>query len=305
MNYPTIKGIRYHYKSVSVEHLDDLQEDFDKLDRNGILSNHDTYRNYLSNKKFVIPESLPDAKSLIILATSTRMMHANFHLNGKVYNIMIPPPYYDDGLTYEDLDDLVLNVIIKKSGYDIFKARNLLHLKLLAVRSGLGTYGRNNICYIEGMGSFLTLHAYYTNYKMASDSWHELEMMDHCENCNYCIKNCPTAAIRGDPFVIDAGKCLPLYNEIDGEFPKWIDNNIHHALMGCIKCQYYCPGNKEEIKKEGRFEDVSEKETKMLLNGEFNDNLISSLSSKIKMFDSSDGMKFLPRLKRNLELLIR
>lgn len=305
MNYPNIKGIKYHYKSVSVEHLDELQEDFDRVNRKGVLSNHNTYRNYLSNKKFAIPEDLPDAKSLIVLATATRMMKANFHLNGNVYDIMVPPPYYDDGLTYEDLEDLVLNIIIKKPGYKIIKARNLLHLKLLAVRSGLGTYGRNNICYIEGMGSFFTLHAYYTNYKMESDAWHELKMMDHCESCTYCINNCPTNAIRGEPFVIDAGKCLPLYNEIDGEFPKWMDNNIHHALMGCMKCQYYCPGNKEEIKKEGLFEDVSEKETKMLLNGESSDNLISSLSSKIKMFDSSDGMKFLPRLKRNLELLIR
>jgi len=140
---------------------------------------------------------------------------------------------------------------------------------------------------------------------MEHDTWHELKMMEQCENCTYCINNCPTNAIRGETFVIDAGKCLSLYNEIDGEFPKWMDMNVHNALMGCMKCQYLCPGNSEEIKKAGRFEDVSEEETKMLLNGEFNDTLISALSSKIKMFDSSYGMKFLPRLKRNLEVLIK
>jgi hypothetical protein len=43
----------------------------------------------------------------------------------------------------------------------------------------------------------------------------------------------------------------------------------------------------------------------MLLKGEFTENLILSLSSKIKMFDPSDGMRFLPRLKRNLEVLIK
>jgi epoxyqueuosine reductase len=304
MNYPNIKGIRYHFKSVSVEHLGDLQEDFDRLNRIGVLSNHKTYRYYLSNKEFVIPETLPDAKSLIILATSTRMMYANFHLNGRIFNIMIPPPYYDDGLTFEDLEGLVLNVIIKNTGYDIVEARNQLHLKILAVRSGLGRYGRNNICYIDGMGSFFSLHAFYTNYKMKHDSWYDLKMLDQCENCTYCIKNCPTNAIRGDPFVLDAGKCLSLYNEIDGEFPKWMGMDFHNALMGCMKCQYFCPGNREEIKKSGRFEDVSEEETKMLLNGDFNDSLISSLSFKIKMFDPSDGLRFLPRLKRNLEVLI-
>lgn len=305
MNFSTIKGIRYRYKSVSVEHLDELQEDFDRINRKGILSNHMTYRNYLSTKKFVVPETLPDAKSLIILAISTRMMFSNFHLNGRSYDVMIPPPYYDDGLTFEDLENLILNVVIKNPEYNLVPVRNLLHLKLLAVRSGLGTYGRNNICYIEGMGSFFSLHAYYTNYKMEHDTWDELKMMERCENCTDCIKNCPTNAIRGEPFVIDAGKCLSLYNEIDGEIPKWMDKNAHNALMGCMKCQYDCPGNKEEIKKAGRFEDVTEEETKMLLNGEFNDDLVASLSSKIKMFDSSYGMKILPRLKRNLEVLIK
>ena len=305
MNYPNIKGIRYQYKSVSIEHLKELQEDFDKINRKGILSNHDTYRFYLSNKQFVLPETIPDAKYLIILAISTRMMFANFHLNGRTFDIMIPPPYYDDGLTYEDLESLVMNAIIKEPGYNIVETRNQLHLKILAVRSGLARYGRNNICYIEGMGSFFSLYAYYTNYEMDHDNWQDLKMLETCKNCTYCLKSCPTKAIRGDPFVIDAGKCIPLYNEIDGEFPEWMDKNVHNALMGCMKCQYLCPENREEIKKAGRFEEVTEEETKMLLKGDFNDDLISSLSSKIRMFDPSDGMRVLPRLKRNLEVLIK
>ena len=305
MNFPTIKGIRYHYKSVSVEHLDELQEDFDSINRKGILSNHVTYRHYLSNKKFVVPENLQNAKSLIILAISTRIMYSNFHLNGKVYDVMIAPPYYDDQLTFEDIENLISTEIIKNPEYKLVDVRNQLHLKILAVRSGLATYGRNNICYIKGMGSFFTLYAYFTNYKMENDTWNELKMMENCEHCTYCIDNCPTSAIRGDPFVIDAGKCLPLYNEIDGEIPKWIDKNAHTALMGCMKCQHNCPGNKDEIKKAGRFEDITEEETKMLLNGEFNIDLVSSLSSKIEMFDTSYGMSFLPRLKRNLEVLIK
>ena len=58
MNYQNIKGIKYHYKSVSIEHLNELQEDFDKINRKGILSNHNIYRTYLSTKQFVSPEIL-------------------------------------------------------------------------------------------------------------------------------------------------------------------------------------------------------------------------------------------------------
>jgi len=38
MNYPNNKGIRYHYKSVLIEHLNELQEDFDKINRKGVLN---------------------------------------------------------------------------------------------------------------------------------------------------------------------------------------------------------------------------------------------------------------------------
>ena len=65
---------------------------------------------------------------------------------------MIPPNYYDDGSTFKDLENLVFKKIIKVPGYKIQFASNL-HLKLLAVRSGLGKYGRNNITYIPNMAS--------------------------------------------------------------------------------------------------------------------------------------------------------
>ena len=34
-------------------------------------------------------------------------------------------------------------------------------LKRLAVQSGMAVYGRNNICYIDGMGSNFSFIAYY------------------------------------------------------------------------------------------------------------------------------------------------
>jgi epoxyqueuosine reductase len=40
-------------------------------------------------------------------------------------------------------------------------ALSLLPLKSLAVRSGLAAYGRNNVCYVPGMGSFLELVGLY------------------------------------------------------------------------------------------------------------------------------------------------
>ena len=215
-----MRDFEYKYKTISVSHLPELQEDIDKLRREGKLSDNEIYRSYIDSKKFKVPENLPDAKFIIILAIFTKLGLVNFHLNGKKHELMIPPQYYDDELTYEDIKDVIMTEIIKEPGYKTELATKL-HLKLLAVRGGLGKYGRNNICYVDEMGSLITLIAYFTDYKFKEDNWTEIKMMDYCKNCTICMNNCPTNAISTAPeenFVINAGRCITLYNEIAGEF---------------------------------------------------------------------------------------
>ena len=297
----------YKYKTISVDHIEELQEEIDKLRFAGKLSDNEIYRGYIDTRRFEIPENLPNAKSIIVIAIFTKLALINFYLKGKEHEIMIPPNYYDDGLTNDILENLILKKIIKEPGYKIELTRNL-HLKLLAVRSGLGKYGRNNICYVDKMGSMLNLYACYTDFQFEEDNWTEMKMMDHCRNCKICINNCPTNAIpsiSNESFVINAGKCISVYNEIDGKIPDWISAKAHNALMGCMRCQLPCPGNREVIKLTDRFEDITETETEMILEGITEEEFLNSLSNKLKMFYPSDANRFFPRLKRNLEVLIK
>ncbi len=296
-------GFVYRYKTLSVAHLKELQDDIDKLKRDGKLSNHKTYRSYLSNKKFEIPENLPNAKSLIILAVFTKLMLVDFHLNGEKHEAMLPPQYYDDGLTEEILRNIVLKEIITEPGYTIEKAEQV-HLKLLAVRSGLGKYGRNNLCYVEGMGSLLTLFAYFTDYPFQEDNWSEIEKMRECRDCGICMSHCPSNCITEENFVIDAGKCLPLYNEIKGEFPEWISPNAHNAIMGCMKCQLPCPANRDSLKLTGRLEAITEEETRKILKGKPDDKLLTSLSKKLRDFYPTKSKDSFAILTRNLRALL-
>lgn len=300
-----ISDYEYKYSTVSIDHLDELQNDFNKLDLAGKLSDNATYRSYLNTKHFKIPEKLPQAKSLVILAISTKLGYVNFFLDGKKHDLRIPPNYYDDGLEYEDLENLILNDIIKEPGHNVEFAH--VHLKLLAVRSGLGKYGRNNICYVDEWGSSISLYAYYTDFDFKEDNWSELSMMDMCKKCEICFKNCPTGAIpsstKGD-FVIDVEKCIPLYNEIPGEIPEWIDPKAHNALIGCMRCQSQCPANQKAFKNSKRLEDISGEETKLILEGRSEENLLDSLCKKLKMFYPSNAKEFFPVIKRNLEVLL-
>ncbi|MFX1573137.1 MAG: 4Fe-4S double cluster binding domain-containing protein [Promethearchaeota archaeon] len=291
----------YKYKTISIKHLNEMQEDIDKLYREGKLSNNETYRNYLSNKKFETPESLPNAKNVIVIAIFTKLGLVNFQLDGKKHEIMVPPQYYDDGITCEDLDNLILNKIIKEPGYK-FELAEHVHLKLMAVRSGLGKYGRNNLCYVDEWGSLITLLAYFTDFPFKEDNWTELEIMDICKECRICMNNCPSKCITKSNFVIDVGKCVTLYNEIAGEFPTWISPDAHNALIGCMKCQLPCPANHKIIKQTEKLEDISEQETEAILKGKFDNIVLDALCKKLKYPITKE---FFPILKRNLEVLIK
>ena len=58
------------------------------------------------------------------------------------------------GLTRAMLLEEIRRTIIPDSGHRVDRVDYHFFMKLAAVRSGLAQYGRNNICYVEGMGSF-------------------------------------------------------------------------------------------------------------------------------------------------------
>jgi len=257
------------------------------------------FRSYIKDMKFELPEKFPEAKSIIVMAVFTKMMYVYFHLDGKKHDVIIPPQYYATRIT----KNVVQKQIIKKPGYRIEKATNL-HLKLLAARSGLGKYGRNNIIFVDGMGSFITLHAFWTDFQFEADSWHKIAMVEKCQTCRNCIGICPTSCIKMENFVINVSKCITLYNEIEDKFPRWIRPHWHNALMGCMKCQIPCPENEKIPNYAGRLEDVTEEETRKILQGKPDKELLKSLTKKLKGFVPATKEEYFPILTRNLSVLI-
>ena len=284
---------------VSTRHLPDLQRDFEKLleekslDRNfydEIVSRYGLYWH------FNPPDSLPMVKSVIITATPQPKVSLEFLLSGKGRYAIIPPTYiYDTDKKAAD----VISRHLGKRGYSICDA--LLPAKLLAVRSGLAKYGRNNITYVDGWGSYHRLRVFFSDMPCNDDCWQEPAAMELCETCTTCIEKCPTRAIQQDRFLVDAGRCLTFFNEKEDEFPEWVEAKWHNCLIGCMICQDTCPANKDHtawIMPGGEF---SEEETMMILDGVRKDNLPSRTIEKLKkvcMLDEYD------LLQRNLSVLI-
>ena len=142
-----------------------------------------------------------------------------------------------------------------------------LPLKRLAVRSGLAVYGRNNVTYIEGLGSNFSYLAYYTDIQCEDDGWTEVRQGAACGTCTACLKACPTGAILEDRFLIDNERCLSCMNETGTPFPDWLPASVHHTLYDCLKCQLACPMNRDQLTEIGRPIDFNEAETALLMAG--------------------------------------
>jgi epoxyqueuosine reductase len=114
--------------------------------------------------------------------------------------------------------------------------------KLLLVMSGLGKYGRNNLCYVNGLGSHCRLSSFYTDIPFDGAAGEPLAFMETCENCTVCRKSCPTNAITDSP-VIDAGVCINQYTYSLDPIPESVPKTAFNALIGCGLCQDRCPAN--------------------------------------------------------------
>ena len=180
-------------------------------------------------------------------------------------------------------------------------ARTRLPDKSLAVSTGLAQYGRSNICYVAGMGSFVRLFTYYTDIPWDTDTVNSAPVMPACETCRRCLDACPTGSIRENRFCIDAERCLTHFNEHDGPFPDWIDLEWHNAIVGCMECQRACPQNKDVIGKIERQVNFTEEETSLILNKSPLESTPGPLREKL---DQLDMTEYYGVLKRNLRVLM-
>jgi epoxyqueuosine reductase len=283
----------YQARLVSTQRLQDLQEGIEEHYRQGMFD-EEFHQERLSSFDFQIPDSLPEATSIIVVAVPRPQSQVIFKWNGESHTLILPPTYVAYDGTRNMVEDIVKGILEPK-GYHIAPAR--LPLKLLAVRSGLGSYGRNNICYVPGMGSFLQLVAVYSDLPCEKDDWGEMRMMKSCQNCHACRMRCPTGAIHSERFLLRAERCIVFHNEKPGDipFPSWIDPSWHNCLVGCLHCQKVCPENKDFLEWIEEREDFSEKETALIFRGVAVDQLPASTVRKLKKLDLFEYQNSLPR----------
>ena len=188
------------------------------------------------------PEDMPQPRSMLIGAAARPYTQASLLWKGKRRAIGIPPHYRGYELATPEFT-AAAEAPLRAWGFSA--APFSPPLKTLATHSGLARYGRNNLAYVPGLGSFLTLAACVSDAPPpAQDFWQQPAVLDRCSSCRTCSRVCPTGAVPGERFLIRAERCLTFFNEDDAPFPDWIRPEWHAYAVGCLRCQDVCPENR-------------------------------------------------------------
>ena len=283
----------YKMRLISIHHLQDLQRDIVGRHEQGLFD-EDFYSTRLKFFDFQPPESLPAARSIIVVAGPSPQTRVAFTLHEKTIQLTIPPTYVGYKLLPQKVE-AILTGQLAPHGYHTVRAK--LPLKSLAVHSGLCEYGRNNIAFTTGMGSFFQLVAFFTDLPSSEDSWRLPVMMDRCQKCKACLNNCPTSAIPSDRFLLHAERCLVFFNERPPEypFPDWVTPAAHNSLIGCMACQQVCPENNDFLKQYAGGLAFSHAETSLLLQGAAIDQIPPETVQKLEQIDMLDDLPTIPR----------
>lgn len=280
----------FRVRLIPIEKIVDLKIAYNDLLDKGIIDRN-LYNLYLKKFRHIKPPGkLPDARSVIITAARQPMYKIIFNFLNSQTPVIIPPTYlYDTDKNIYTLS----NDILKSAGFYIIEAD--LPLKLLAVLCGMACYGRNNITYIDGFGSFYRLRAYYTNLPCNISQWTETRLMSQCKNCNACQRGCPTGAISSKRFLIHAERCLTYLNEIPAEFPGWLNPFWHNCLIGCMNCQLTCPVNRKIRDWVVTLEQFTEDETNEILRYDGLRELSPTTKRKLRKINMLKEIRILPR----------
>lgn len=112
--------------------------------------------------------------------------------------------------------------------------------RAVAVRSGIGWYGKNACVFTPRHGSYVFLAQVATDVELPPDP----PIHRSCGTCDRCIRACPTGAIER-PFWVNPAKCLSYITQMPGMIPKEYRKAMGRHLWGCDICQIVCPWNWE------------------------------------------------------------
>lgn len=121
--------------------------------------------------------------------------------------------------------------------------------KPAAERAGLGTYGRNGLIQIPGLGGCVMLRciALGEGFEAAGPyPGGDADAPSHCGTCRRCVDACPSGALSEAGF--DFTRCLRAHMMQGTPAPVDMRKQMGGRLLGCEECLRACPHNAGALK---------------------------------------------------------
>lgn len=238
---------------------------------------------------------IPSPRSLLAVAVPDRPVRVRFTFQEKTLEAIVPPTYIHGERSDRAVEDRVRK-LLAPAGFSVARARG--PRKAMLALSELGQYGRNNLIYVTGLGS------YQRPVVLVSDApceeaprRAEPTALPRCSTCKACLAACPTHAIGEDRFLVHAERCLTFWNEKPPgvPFPSWVHPEWHNALVGCLRCQEVCPENRPFIGSIVEGPCFDEEATRAFLAGAARMDLPVEVQEVLDAWDLADFLDVLPR----------
>lgn len=108
--------------------------------------------------------------------------------------------------------------------------------RAVAVRAGVGWWGKSTMVLVPGSGPWVLLGSVVTSAELARDA----PMRRECGTCTACLPACPTGALVA-PGVLDARLCLAHWLQAPGVIPRPLRAAVGGRFYGCDDCLDACP----------------------------------------------------------------
>jgi epoxyqueuosine reductase len=193
-------------------------------------------RGSLDGFRYLEGRSVGTPRSLVLLALPRPAHLVTFRLDEKDVELVLPPTY----VRYTPTFDLVRGWFRDDLGLGAGQADLIsAPLKSLSAAAGLILYGRNNVGYVPGLGSFVQLIGLATDLAFEPDG--ELlriedRSLEACVSCRACAAACIAGAIDPDRFLLRAERCFTLFSESNSPMPEKMSPPSTDCLIGCLKC---------------------------------------------------------------------
>jgi len=198
-------------------------------------------------KKRVDPKiSMGNCKSIIVIGLSYNVENnesIDFVLKGSLSRSSWGIDYHKVlKQRLQSLADEISKVV--EFQYQIYVDQGPLVERELAKKAGVGYYGKNCNIINKDYGSFIFLGYMLTDLGVVSD---EIVLADSCDDCDLCIRACPTSALGYD-YKLNPKRCISYLTQCKGDIPEELAQKMGIKIYGCDTCQIVCPKNKDVIK---------------------------------------------------------